>query len=354
MSTKVVPCNLCQKKLSDRRSLKKHLMAVHKIDPVKLDYICGHCELEDKSLRVIWEHVVERHKTIDETEERRICLYDMNVFQNDRAYATHMLNEHGLPAWDVSREILTSIQPETAFDGAVRTYDIVPMETEVDLLALFVTKRDQIEELILQNTIYEPQKAQLSAEVTLEKEKADGTEEVITIFANCKMLAVDVQGWTQDQFYDCVDQILSTVHQYASHGSGWRIRRIDKIVLRMVKSAPIRGSSYLPLPADLLKLKRFLLNIRNYEDDRCFEYCFVAEYHRQNNIPLTLRTMQSREEEKASFYDYRRNSRAHEPTGDFVYPMGLPAIARFEILNEVQVNVFRLVEVLIKSFFLLV
>ena len=52
MSTKVVPCNLCQKKLSDRRSLKKHLMAVQKIDPVKTDYICGHCELEDKSLSV--------------------------------------------------------------------------------------------------------------------------------------------------------------------------------------------------------------------------------------------------------------------------------------------------------------
>ena len=65
-------------------------------------------------------------------------------------------------AWDVSREVLSSIQPETAFDGAVRTYDIVPMETEVDLLALFVTKREDIEELIVQNTMYEPQKAQLS------------------------------------------------------------------------------------------------------------------------------------------------------------------------------------------------
>ena len=140
-------------------------MAVHKIDPVKTDYICGHCELEDKSLRVIWEHVVERHKTIDETEERRICLYGMNVFQNDRAYVAHMRNEHGLPAWNVSRDILTSIQPETIFDGSARTYDIVLMETEVDLLALFVTKRDDNEELIFQNTMYEPQKAQLLAEV---------------------------------------------------------------------------------------------------------------------------------------------------------------------------------------------
>ena len=88
--------------MRDWRSLKKHLMAIHKIDPVKTDRICGHCELEDKSLRVIWEHVVERHKTIEETEERRICLYDVNVFQNDRAYAAHMRNEQGLPAWDVS------------------------------------------------------------------------------------------------------------------------------------------------------------------------------------------------------------------------------------------------------------
>ena len=136
----------------------------------------------------------------------------MNVFQNDRAHNAHMRNEHDLPAWNVRREILTSIQPETDFDGAVSTYDIVPMETEVDLLALFVTKRDNIEELIHQNTMYESQKAQFSAEVTLENENTDDTEEVITIFPKCKMVAVDVQGWTQDQFFDCVDQILSTVH----------------------------------------------------------------------------------------------------------------------------------------------
>ena len=60
--------------------------------------------------------------------------------------------------------------------------------------------------------------------------------------------------------------------------------------------------------------------------------------------------MQRKEEEKARFYDYRRNSRAQEPTGVFVYPMGLPAIGRFEIFNEVQLNVFRLVAVLIITF----
>ena len=49
-----------------------------------------------------------------------------------------------------------------------------------------MTKRGDIEEHIHQNTMYEPRKAQFLAEVTLEKEQEDVTEEVITIFANCK------------------------------------------------------------------------------------------------------------------------------------------------------------------------
>ena len=72
------------------------------------------------------------------------------------------------------------------------------MEKELNLITLFVTKREDAEELIHQNTMYEPQKVQLSVELALENEKTDGTEEVITVFAKCEMPAVDVQGWTQD------------------------------------------------------------------------------------------------------------------------------------------------------------
>ena len=50
---------------------------------------------------------------------------------------------------------------ETAFNGAVRVYDIEPMENEVDLLAIFVNKRDENEKMISRNPIDEPQKSQL-------------------------------------------------------------------------------------------------------------------------------------------------------------------------------------------------
>ena len=82
----------------------------------------------------------------------------------------HICDENGLPAWDVSREIITSTQPvETAFDGAVRVYDIVPMENEVDSLALFVTKR-RYRRTNTSKYYVRPRKAQLSAKEVLEKE----------------------------------------------------------------------------------------------------------------------------------------------------------------------------------------
>ena len=55
--------------------------------------------------------------------------------------------------------------------------------------------------------------------MTLEKEKADVNEEKIKI-SDCKMIAVDIQGWTDDQLYGSLDRFLFLVHQSASHGSG--------------------------------------------------------------------------------------------------------------------------------------
>ena len=117
----------------------------------------------------------------------------------------HICDKNGLPAWDVSREIITSTQPvETAFDGAVRVYDIVPMENEVDSLALFVTKR-RYRRTNTSKYYVRPRKAQLSAKEVLEKEKADGTEKVteltyltLSLPASCCMrpkLTKEIQGW---------------------------------------------------------------------------------------------------------------------------------------------------------------
>ena len=68
--------------------------------------------------------------------------------------------------------------------------------------------------------------------------------------------------------------------------------------------------------------------------------------------------IRSENEDNWTYYNKEQNSRAHEPIGEFKYPKDLPAISRFEVLNDVQVNVFRLDSelkleiILIKKFFM--
>ena len=79
------------------------------LDPVNIKYISGHCELEDKSLRVLWGYVVEQQKESGEPAQGRICVYDLSLIKNDRSHFDHMQKEYGLPAWDVDRAFFTTI-----------------------------------------------------------------------------------------------------------------------------------------------------------------------------------------------------------------------------------------------------
>ena len=47
-----------------------------------------------------------------------------------------------------------------------------------------------------------------------------------------------------------------------------------------------------------------------------------------------------RRENQVKYYDKQRNLRVHEPIVDFIYPMVIP---RFEVLNQVQMNILRLI-----------
>ena len=38
-------------------------------------------------------------RTCSRAAQKRIYLYDLNVFKNDRLHADHMQEEHGMPAW---------------------------------------------------------------------------------------------------------------------------------------------------------------------------------------------------------------------------------------------------------------
>ena len=144
-------------------------------------------------------------------------------------------------------------------------------------------------------------------------------------------------GLSDDAFSRMLDQMLTSLMSFTSHGSGWILQKIIGLNIRLVSHVPIRASSFIALPSSLQSMA-CLLNIRNRNDNNCFLYCYVAAWHFKfgpslhDNVSWRLRT-------SPETYS-RSNLLAHQPVGDFEMPMGFNQIPKFERFNNVQVNVF--------------
>ena len=132
--------------------------------------------------------------------------------------------------------------------------------------------------------------------------------------------------------------MLSSQFSFTYHGSGWMLKDINGLYVKLVSYVPIRGSSYLALPSDLRSMN-CQLNTRNREDNNCFLSCYVAAWHftyaqsLYENVGWRTRTKPETHGPS--------NPMTNQPVGDFEMPMAFNQILRFENLNKVQVNVFR-------------
>ena len=144
---------------------------------------------------------------------------------------------------------------------------------------------------------------------------------------------------TDKSFHSMVEQMLLSLNNFASHGSGWTLDRIENIEVRLVKNKPISASSYLALPGKLSGMSA-LLNIRNREDEHCFLYCYTAAYHLKYGLPTCSCWFFITQDNQPC---YIRTKKSNCETGKWRVQNanGLSSNGRFEELNEVCVNVFR-------------
>ena len=153
------------------------------------------------------------------------------------------------------------------------------------------------------------------------------------------MQRLDFTGLSKSCFAGMVEQMLLSLNHFASHGSGWSVDSIDNVELRFVKTKPIVASSYLALPAELARCQ-YLLNIRNQQDEKCFLYCYTAQYHKIFGPKLIPDNASWRQKTNPIMYG-AENTRAKQPVGTFMMPMAFHQMEKFEQLNQVRVNVFR-------------
>ena len=289
------------------------------------------------------QHFLQKHGHVIENH----CCYCNKVYGDFFKYLNHIEYDHGLPTKfsprnneDIERNTGYR-QVETAFGGSLQTYQLKRNITSIDLLELLGKEKNQIQNLIREKTRAGPKKIQLTTELKLIKPKInDDSQDSITIFTNTNFVPVYFYGLTDDEYYHLMEQLISALVTFASHGSGWILLEIKNLLVKFTSYSPIKGRSYTALP-NKLQGCRSLLNIRNLGDENCFLYCYTAAYHLHTEIPL-IETSSWRCKSNPDTYNPRTNPLAKKHHGDFSMPMPFNEIERFEKLNKVQVNVFRL------------
>ena len=78
-----------------------------------------------------------------------------------------------------------------------------------------------------------------------------------------------------EQKYDeFMERIKGEIENWSLQGSGWEIESIELAYVNIAKYQPLRGGTYLPLPAKLAK-KKAIINVKN-KDNQCLKWALRA------------------------------------------------------------------------------
>lgn len=123
-----------------------------------------------------------------------------------------------------------------------------------------------------------------------------------------------------------IDEARQTIDTFEQRGSGWRFIRINNVYVQTYRYRPLRGGSYIDLPA-FIKNKKCCINIKN-EDHMCLKYCILYHFnkHEIKHHP-----------ERVSWYKKFENQYKFDK---FSYPVELKDIPKFEKMVDRAINVF--------------
>ena len=125
-------------------------------------------------------------------------------------------------------------------------------------------------------------KFQLALKVQLSKANHDGTEEFTSPVLRNKQEALLQAHEINETLDRAFPRILETLEKWTQRGSGWVVERVETLWLDIAWYQPLRGGSYIPLPA-AVKNKHAVINVKN-KDEHCLRWAlraalFIANDH---------------------------------------------------------------------------
>src|SRR6218665_2988556 len=122
-----------------------------------------------------------------------------------------------------------------------------------------------------------PQKVHLSLDIECERNTADGDVTTTPQYLRSRPEVVLNTNDLTTIIDEALDWFILKSDEFTHEASGWRIRNVRNLILRMAQFDPIGGSSFLQTPKWIAS-KMAVVNIKNY-DDLCFQYSVLAFKH---------------------------------------------------------------------------
>ena len=164
----------------------------------------------------------------------------------------------------------------------------------------------------------------MSLSCVLEKEDAKtGNKMEDTFGSRSKTKVVTLQ--LGDAYGEMRDRMLENLAKFQRNGSGWRLKSIYGLEIKITKYNPLSGSGYSKLPPFIAK-KNIVINMRN-DDTQCFKWAATRALNPVADNPNRITNELKKQTEK---YNWEGIS----------FPTKLTEIKIWEKNNNFNVNVF--------------
>ena len=113
-------------------------------------------------------------------------------------------------------------------------------------------------------------KCQLALKISLRKDRPDGAEEYTDPVLRHKQETLLRASEINEALDKAFPNILELLEKWTQRGSGWAVDRVETLWLDIARYRPLRGGSYILLPA-AVKNKKAVVNVKN-KDDHCLRW----------------------------------------------------------------------------------
>ena len=113
-------------------------------------------------------------------------------------------------------------------------------------------------------------KFQMALKVEFVKVNPDGSEEYTDLVLRHKQESVLQKSEIKAALQQAFPRLLETLEKWTQRGSGWAVEQVHILWLDIARYQPLRGGSYIPLPA-AVKNKKAVVNVKNM-DDHCLRW----------------------------------------------------------------------------------